>query len=193
VIASTIAALLLDSTAGQAAAPNRVRNLTPQPPNATNGTLSIRRRFVNNTGDPVTRLRFRIIDISTAPVASGIADVRALSSTNVVVSGVNDAATCLAHNGVPTTPCTVTVLGTTLEQPPTQSSGGSLNSSLSVGTITLATPLPVGASAELQFMLGVQQPGLFKFYINIEALGGPASPPAFAPSKPGKGRISISK
>ena len=56
---STIAALLLDSNIGAPAPPNRVRDLTPAPPNATNGTLSIRRRFVNNTGGPVTRLRFR--------------------------------------------------------------------------------------------------------------------------------------
>ncbi|HYX42094.1 MAG TPA: hypothetical protein VE821_10375, partial [Pyrinomonadaceae bacterium] len=44
----------------------RVRDLTPGT-NATNGTLSIRRTFTNNTGSPVTRLRFRIVDITTAP------------------------------------------------------------------------------------------------------------------------------
>jgi hypothetical protein len=166
---STITANFLDSNLGGSQAPNRLRDLTPGP-NAANGTLSVRRRFVNNTGAPVTRLRFRIIDISTIAVTAGIADVRALSSTSVVVSGVTDSATCLAANGVPTTPCSVTVQGTTLEQPPTQSMGGGHNSSLGAGTITLAAPLAPGASINLQFLLGVQQSGSFKFFFNIEAL-----------------------
>jgi hypothetical protein len=44
--------------------------------------------------------------------------------------------------------------------------GGALNSSM----ITLGTPLANGASINLQFLLGVQAPGSFKFFINIEAL-----------------------
>jgi hypothetical protein len=64
----------------------------------------------------------------------------------------------------------VTVLGTTLEQPPTQANGGGWNSTLSAGTITLATPLANGASINLQFLLGVQQTGSFKFFFNIEGL-----------------------
>jgi hypothetical protein len=41
---------------------------------------------------------------------------------------------------------------------------------MSAGTITLATPLAPGASINLQFQLGVQQTGSFKFFFNIEAL-----------------------
>ncbi len=41
---------------------------------------------------------------------------------------------------------------------------------MSAGTITLATPLAPGASINLQFLLGVQQTGSFKFFFNIEAL-----------------------
>jgi methionine-rich copper-binding protein CopC len=167
---STITTLLLDSNIGAPAAPNRVRDLTPAPPNATNGTLSVRRRFVNNTGAPVTRLRFRIVDFSSLSVPGGIADLRALTSGNVTVNGITDAGTCLASNGVATTPCSITVLGTTLEQPPAQASGGAHNSSMSAGTITLATPLAPGSSINLQFLLGVQQTGSFKFFFNIEAL-----------------------
>ena len=167
---NAITTLLLDSNFGGPAPPNRVRDLTPSLPNAINGTLSVRRRFVNNTGAPVTRLRFRIVDISSIAVPGGIADVRALTSTNVVVSGITDAGTCLASTGSATTPCTVTVLGTTLETPPAQALGGALNSSMSAGTITLAAPLAPGASINLQFLLGVQQTGSFKFFFNIEAL-----------------------
>ena len=166
---SAITTLLLDSNIGAPASPNRVRDFTAVT-NGTNGTLSVRRRFVNNTGAPVTRLRFRIVDFSALAVPGGIADLRALTSTNVTVNGVTDSATCLAANGVATTPCSVTVLGTTLEQPPTQSIGGGLNSSMSAGTITLGTPLAPGASINLQFLLGVQQSGSFKFFFNVEAL-----------------------
>jgi hypothetical protein len=167
---TTITTLMLDSNFGGPAPPNRVRDLTPAPPNATNGTLSVRRRFVNNTGAPVTRLRFRLVDISSLAVPGGIADLRALTSGSVTVNGITDAGTCLASNGVATTPCSITVLGTTVEQPPVQAAGGAHNSTMSAGTITLATPLAPGASINLQFLLGVQQTGSFKFFFNIEAL-----------------------
>jgi hypothetical protein len=165
----SIAPLLLDASVAPAGAPNRIRDFTVVP-NGANGTLTLRRRFVNNTGANVTRLRFRIVDISAFPVSGPTADVRALTSGAIVISGINDSATCLAANGVPTTPCSVTVQGTTLEEPPGQTLGGANNSSLSAGTITLGTPLTAGASVSLQFQLGVQVTGTFKFFINIEAL-----------------------
>ncbi len=166
---STIVGLLLDATKPAGSTPNRVRDLTVVP-NGANGTLSIRRRMVNNTGANVTRLRFRIVDITSGPVPPGIADVRALTSSSTTASGITDSATCLASTGSATTPCVVTIQGTTLEEPPTQSLGGSLNSSMSAGTITLGTPLANGASINLQFLLGVNVSGLFKLYLNIEVL-----------------------
>ncbi|HEX7315753.1 MAG TPA: hypothetical protein VF297_17680, partial [Pyrinomonadaceae bacterium] len=104
--------------------------------------------------------------------------LRPRTSTLVVVSGINDSGTCLASNGVATTPCTVNVQGTTLEQPPSQPNGGGFNSSLSAGTITLGTPLANGASVNVRFLLGIQQTGTFKFFINIEALTATVLPPA---------------
>ncbi|HKP80856.1 MAG TPA: Ig-like domain-containing protein, partial [Pyrinomonadaceae bacterium] len=163
-----ILAALLDSTKGNAGTPNRVRDTTAIGPNAAQGTMSIRRRFQNNTGAPVTRLRIRVVDISTAFVSGGIADLRVLSSSNITVS-VNDSATCTAA-GFASTPCNVTVRGTTLETPPGQPSGGGFNSSLSATTITLGTPLAPGASINLQMLLGVQDTGSFKFFFNVEAL-----------------------
>jgi len=64
----------------------------------------------------------------------------------------------------------ITVQGTTLEQPPSQPNGGGFNSSMSSGTVTLATPLGNGATLDLRFLLGIQQTGLFKFYVNAELL-----------------------
>src|SRR6185503_2490936 len=112
-----IPALLLDATKGSTASPNRLRDTTPQLPNAMNGTLSVRRRFVNNTGANVTRLRFRIVDFSSLSLSGpAIADLRALNSVSAFAD-VNDSATCAAKVPAETAPCTVTVLGTTIEQP----------------------------------------------------------------------------
>jgi hypothetical protein len=160
---ASFAGNLLDTCVGSASPPNRVRDFTSDPANnSTFGTLDIRQTFTNNTGANVTRLRFRIIDITTFPAPSGIADLRPRTSTAVVVT-------------VDRPPCgsgtsNVTVQGTTLEQPPSQPNGGGFNSSLSAGTITLATPLANGAAIDLRFLLGIQQTGNFKFLVNLEAL-----------------------
>jgi uncharacterized repeat protein (TIGR01451 family) len=157
----------LDSTAALGSAPNTVRDATSDPGNnSTFGTIDFRRRFTNNTGGPVTRLRFRITN-TTNPSTPGAADLRARSSAPIIVSGVNDAATCGGS-----TPCNVTVVGTTLETPPAQGSGGGVNSTLGVGTITLGTPLASGASVNLHLLFGVQQHGDYHVSIVIETLTG---------------------
>src|ERR1051326_4973573 len=160
---ASFAVNLLDVCAAAASPPNRVRDFTSDPPNnSTFGTLDIRRTVVNNTGGNVTRLRFRVIDLTTFPAPSGIADLRPRTSTAVVVT-------------VDRPPCgsgtsNVTVNGTTLEQPPSQPNGGGFNSSMSAGTITLATPLANGASVDVRFLLGIQQTGSYRFFINVKAL-----------------------
>jgi hypothetical protein len=154
---------LLDICVASVSPPNRVRDFTSDPPNnSTFGTLDIRRTVVNNTGGNVTRLRFRIVDLTTFPAPSGIADLRPRTSTTVVVT-------------VDRPPCgsgtsNVSVNGTTLEQPPSQPNGGGFNSSMSAGTVTLGTPLANGASIDVRFLLGIQQTGSFKIFVNVEAL-----------------------
>jgi hypothetical protein len=67
--------------------PNRVRDFTSDPANnSTFGTLDMRRTVTNNTGGNVTRLRWRVIDLTTFPAPSGIADLRPRTSTAVVVT-----------------------------------------------------------------------------------------------------------
>lgn len=157
----------LDTTVASSLPPNRVRDFTPRDPNTSpNGTLEIRRRVVNNTGMAVTRLRFRVIDVSTLPTPEGYADLRPITSTAAFAGGVNDPAVCPGA----VTPCTVVVQGTTLEQPPSQPNGGGFNSSLSSDIVTLETPLESGQSINIRFLLGVQKPGTFKFFVNVEAL-----------------------
>jgi hypothetical protein len=165
----SIPAFLIDANTSSTVAPNRVRDMTPVT-NGPNGTLSVRRRFVNNTGAPVTRLRFRIVDFSALPTSGAVADLRAVNSVAVLATGVTDSQTCAATGTPNTPPCTVTIFGTTVEEPPIQSLGGALNSSITTGTITVPTPLAPGASVNLQFLLGVYKTGSFKFFFNIEAL-----------------------
>ncbi|MEP6921359.1 MAG: hypothetical protein ABI967_09550, partial [bacterium] len=156
---ATIKPSVVDPGAASTASPNRVRDSTPNScggPNCSLGTLTIRRKFTNNTGAAITRLRFRIVDITTFFSPAGTADLRALSSTDVTVS--------LTGGG------TLLVRGLTLEQPPNQPNGGGLNSSQSAGIITLGTPLANGANIPVQFVLGVQQSGSYRFFINVEAL-----------------------
>ena len=147
--------------------PNRERNACGSVPSAPCGgptrfgDMIIRRKFTNSSASPITRLRFRVVDLSTYPAPDGAADLRALSSPAVVVDSSSDGL--------------VTVLGTVLEGPPEQlTQGGGWNATLSCcqagGGVTLAQPLAPGATIYLQWRLGVQQTGAFKFYLVIEAL-----------------------
>jgi hypothetical protein len=162
---AVVKASLVEPTVASTAPPNRVRSgrLEPGVPNAF-GTLSIQRRFKNTTNDPITRLRFRVVDITTlnTPLASAPqADMRVLSSTGTVTNSQGEEV--------------ITVTGLTLEEPPAQANGGGLNS-----TLTVALPgnmLAPGSSIDVQFLLGVQQQGNFRFLVNVEALPGlPTTP-----------------
>jgi uncharacterized repeat protein (TIGR01451 family) len=153
---------MLDSCVG-GEPPNQVRDFTSDPANnSTFGTLDLRHTFTNNTGAPLTRLRFRIVDLTTFPAPSGIADLRPRTSTSVVVTVDREPCGSGTSN--------VTVQGTTLEQPPSQPNGSGFNGSLSVPTVTLGTPLANGASVDVRFLLGIQQTGAFKFGIVPEGL-----------------------
>lgn len=158
--ASSTAISLLDPAQSEAADINKLRDFTSDPANnSTFGTVSLRRTYTNDTGAPLTRLRFRVVVFSTFPAKSGVADLRPRTSTDVVVS----------VGGV-----MKTVRGTKLEQPPSQPNGGGFNTSLSVPAVSLATPLAAGASIDLQFLMGIQQTGDFWIGMIPEAL--PAAP-----------------
>lgn len=151
---------LIDPQQASTAAPNRVRDQTAVT-NGALGTLTIRRKFTNATGTSITRLRFRIVDITTKPAPAGIADLRALNSNSSTVP--------VTGGG------TVQVSGLTVEQGTgtitiAQPQGGGLNTSLGVGAITVAQPLAPNNSINVEFRLGVQQGGTYRFFINIEAL-----------------------
>jgi hypothetical protein len=152
---------LIDNSQCTTCAPNRLR-VTGNDGTNTNGIISLRRRVQNTTAAPVSKIRFRIIDVTTYP-APGVADVRARDSSSIPsVSIINDPATC----GGPAS-CSVTVLGTTVETPPSQAIGGGFNSTW---VVTLGTPLQPGQSVNVQLLLGVMQGGSYRIILNNEVL-----------------------
>ena len=164
---ATVSITLLDTCVSKDTPPNRVRNLVPDVANnSTFGTLDIRRTVTNNGAISVSKLRFRIVDMTTMPSSAGVADLRARDSTDVMVT-------------VDRPPCdgstsSVTVYGATLQNrflfmgPPYQPLGGGINSLLAVGQINLFNQLAPGASIDVHFLLGVQQTGTYRFYVNVE-------------------------
>ncbi|MEO8380094.1 MAG: IPT/TIG domain-containing protein [Acidobacteriota bacterium] len=154
---TTLAASLLDTGVGLGTAPNRER--TPGAvANGAFGTLTFRRKFTNNIGSDLTRLRFRIVDMTTSPAAGPFADLRALNSTGGLVP------VSVGPN--------VSVDLTSVEVPPTQAAGGGLNATLTVPSVTAATPLAAAGTTNLAFTLGVQVTGQYNFCLVPE--GDPA-------------------
>jgi hypothetical protein len=155
----------LDACVGSASPPNRVRDFTSDPGgNATFGTTDIRLKITNQSGAPATRLRLRIVDLSTFPTPAGIADLRPRNSESLLVT-VNNAP-CASGSSF------VGVQGTTVEQPPAQPSGAGFNSTLSVGTVTPANPLANNASVNVRIVMGFEKTGSFKLGVVIETLPG---------------------
>src|SRR5207237_8745244 len=114
----------------------------------------IRRKFSNNPGVPIPRLRFRIVDVTTLNNPThGAADLRALSSVAATVTRTDNTSVPLS--------------ALTLEEPPTQGVGGGLNSSLAVGTITLAAQLKQGMVVDVVFKLGVLVYGTYSYFMIV--------------------------
>jgi len=154
---------LQDTCVAGSLPPNQIRDLTSVPAqNSTFGTIELRRVVVNNTGANVTRLRFRVTQQTTFPAPSGTADLRSRTTADTTDNFSNQP--CGTGTSV------ITVLGTTLEQPPSQPNGGAFNGTMSAGTVTLGTPIPPGNSVIVRFLWGVQQTGKFRVALNIEVL-----------------------
>lgn len=121
--------------------------------NGSLGTLSLRRRFTNNTGQSLSKLRFRVVQVTTynsKQVFSNQAEMRLLDAQ----------LTGLGATGL---------LATTVETPPTQTSGGGFNTGLLVsGSMTLAQPLAAGQSVDVEFLLGVMKSGSYQFVLVVE-------------------------
>ncbi len=147
----------IDPAQADNASPNVVRDFVSDPANnATFGKLSIRRTYTNNTGQPLTALRFRVVNLSTFPAPSGSADLRPKTSFAV---------------GVPLTGGGFAVAeGTDLDVPPQQANGGGFNSSIRGSIVNFVNPLPDGVGVSFNFEMGIQQQGCYRLALVAEAL-----------------------
>ncbi|HVG39401.1 MAG TPA: hypothetical protein VM870_08940, partial [Pyrinomonadaceae bacterium] len=132
----------------------RVRTGQGAGTNAAFGTLLLRRKFTNTTGQAITRLRFRVVNITTkGNRANNEADLRVLNSIDYTVTDSDGGDVALE--------------GLTLETPPTQAEGGGMNSTLRA---RLGRQLSPNSSINVEFRLGVMIDGGFRFLVNVEAL-----------------------
>jgi autotransporter-associated beta strand protein len=119
--------------------------------NGTLGTLSLRRRFTNNTGQALSKLRFRVADLSTwnsRQIFGGQAELRVLDATLEGLTGLK---------------------ATKLETVPAQPQGGGINAGLLIdGALTLSSPLTSGQSVDVEFLLGVMRGGTYQFILVVE-------------------------
>jgi uncharacterized repeat protein (TIGR01451 family) len=169
---------IIDPSQIATASPNRVRdtspyhdglsNTGPGPGAGTdyaNGTLAIRRSYINRSGGPVNRLRFRLIDVTSYPTPNGgTADLRAITaiaSKAVTITGGSS----------------VIVRGLALENSPpnlVQPFGGGTNATVTLDLSGLpGGVLPDNGSVNVEFLLGVKQLGGFRFFVLIEGVQGP--------------------
>lgn len=157
----SIRAQYIDPMRCSTCSPNRILEMETIN-GAPTSVLKFRRTIINNTSGPITRLRFRVIDITTLHSDEFItpqADLRVISSTDETVP------TFIGTSK--------TARGLTREEPPDQTStnlDGGLNTTLNAGTITLAQPLASGDSISVNFWLRRVTGGAFRFYVNIETL-----------------------
>lgn len=146
----------------------RVFDPTATGTNAPAGTLTFQRRYTNNTGAPIGRLRIRVIDITTLNSPDVRAQFGSTASQQAILRVLDGNNQTVSVDGAP-------FQALSLEQPAplTQAGGGGLNSSLVVGTFATPQTIPAGGSVDVQYRLGVQQGGYFRFFISIEAAGVP--------------------
>jgi len=115
--------------------------------NWPSGVLSLPRRFTNNTGQAVTRLRVRIVSMTTFPENSTDWDLRPIDATGTVTDSTG----------------TVIVSGLRpmlLELPQQQFNGGGINSTLTLDVSVLpGGSLVNGASVDVHLRIGVAQVG----------------------------------
>ncbi|HEV2863627.1 MAG TPA: lamin tail domain-containing protein [Pyrinomonadaceae bacterium] len=162
---TTAPATLLAPCVSNTVAPNRMRT-TASVTNGFNGTIAFRRTITNTSTSTITRLRFRLVDLSIFPdgnySGSPNADLRAMTSS--VSTEPN--------------PCgggSLTIQGLRLEEasplaPNNQPNGGGFNSTLSADGITTITPLRPGDTLNVSFLFGIQSKGNARFWFNIEML-----------------------
>ncbi len=126
------------------------------------GTLVLRCRLVNASGQAMRRFQLHVVGVTAGAAPSGLADVRLLPLPLTLKPGAVSEAVPSAKGaefaGV------APILYGALDEPPTQPRGGGFNSSLTfdAGTRSIAP----GASVELRVHLGVQKLGRYRLALD---------------------------
>lgn len=167
---------LLDTARSANQSPNADRYLDAiNIANATQGKLAFRRTFTNTTGVPITRLRFRFVNLTTLGAPNQVgglpqADLRALSSPG------GGRVTITRTDGTQ-----VAINNLTLEPPSSDASGaagGGLNSTLRAslpiviqGGMSIEQLAP-NESVNVEFLFGVNSPrgSIARFACIVEAV-----------------------
>jgi hypothetical protein len=129
-----------------------LRTTSPAVTNGDLGTLSLRRRFTNNTGQSLAKLRFRVTEVPTLNsrlVYGSQAEMRVLDAQLTGLAG--------------------TGLKATNVEAPSHPLGGGMNTGLVVdGSLTLSQALQNGQSVDVEFLLGVMKGGTYQFILVVE-------------------------
>lgn len=156
---------LLPINAATVGTPVEGRYASKGSPLDPNGRLTLRRTLTNKTSGPVTQIRFRIVAITggASTTTSGVADLRALTSAGVTMSG-----TKVVQGIALDSPSTPTTLPTGFG-PAITGNGGGLNSSWSLVTIP-GGALAKDASVNVEFLFGIVQNGSYRVVVDTELL-----------------------
>ena len=176
-------------------APNRERDQSPDTC-APQGTLRIRRQITNNSGSFISRLRFRVADVTTVN-SQNESDASEPQAILHVRSSSGEDLTGVPGRG------NIHVFGLQDEQEflENETQCGGLNNSLTPSDgeediIRLDNPLAPGQTIDVVFLLGVEKVGHFRFYVNIEALESSApvvKGPPTSPTHPSTAKKPIAK
>ena len=160
---SDLQSALLDAGASAAAVPNRVYAV------GTPGQLTIQRKITNTSLKAVTSVKLRVTALSEANGAPepGVATQPVTPATLRVVNPATSTSSVPVSAGPP-----VSVSNLSVDTPTSGTTGGGLNSTLSV---PLPSGLAAGASINVSFTFAVDTPGYFWFGYDIDAIGGTVS------------------
>jgi hypothetical protein len=152
-VSGAIQVAVLDPAVSSTVAPNYVRNTTPDPANHNPfGTLLLRRKIINTSNANITTLRFRVVNITTFPAPdTSTADIRLRNIWDDAFVTLTDGSTVPVH-------------GTSGYY------GDGYNAILYPSGVSPSKPLGPGQSIGVEFLLGFQQTGTWRFNILVEVL-----------------------
>lgn len=107
-------------------------------------TISVQHSFTNTSDQPLSRLKFRVVEVADMIDIGSKNGAVVLSSRTTTGGGAR---------------------GATLELPSTRRRGGGINSSLSITSVNSLTPLAVGETITIEFTIAVLKSGSYRIVL----------------------------